>query len=247
VLWEFITLSVPTPALITVMSKPMQASKSPGKKSRRRPKGHKYQWTYDPVTISAKRVRLVWVASKAATEGSAGAGAYNTFRLNSAYDVDTSLGSTTTPGFAEIQNYYTNYRVWSTAIRVEGSVFGGSSGSIANVVLLPNANVATIPSTPSSWGVQPYSERRVVNMQAVGGRNSFTLEHHYDLPKLAHVTRQQYRTDMDYSAPTTSNPTRQMYAFLTVWGINTSIAVEAIYMIYVEMEVEFFNPVTLSI
>jgi hypothetical protein len=194
----------------------------------------------------SRKVRLVWVEAFAITEAGAGTGAFRYLRLNSVYDVDTTLGSTSTPGFAEWSAFYSNYRVWSTAVSAEVTVTGGGSGAFATVCLVPNALQATLPSTPAIWAVQPQSLHRSILAATSGGANKATFRRRYDIASLFRVTRTQFENDFDFTATTSANPARQAFLACTVYGNAPTSAFTALFQVYVSMEIEFFNPIQLA-
>jgi hypothetical protein len=193
----------------------------------------------------SRTVTLVWSGSGGLTEGSANAGAFNFYRLNSVYDVDTSVGSTSTPGFAEWAAFYSNYRVSRTRVRVEGTVSGLSSGAYATVCLVPNPLQATLPASSIEWPVQFGALHKTVVNNTSGGTNTFTLDKQYYMPEVFKVTKSQFRNEFDYTASTGANPARQAYVALTVRGIGSNVAA-AYAQVYVGMEIEFFNPILLA-
>jgi hypothetical protein len=196
---------------------------------------------------ASKKVRLVYSAGKALVESAAGLGGFNFYRLNSVYDVDTAFGSTATPGFAEWSAFYSNYRVWSVAVRAE-IVVGGLTGipTSATVCLVPNPLQATLPSSATSWPVQPGALHKTLVNNTSGGTNLAVLQKRYSLPKLFRVTQSQFINDFDYSATTSSNPARQGYLALTVQGLNSSTGAALSAQMYFSFEVEFFNPILLA-
>lgn len=195
---------------------------------------------------SARKVRLVYAASFNFSESAAGVGAFRYYRLNSAYDVDTTLGSTTTAGFAEWSAFYSNYRVWSAAVHLEAAVSGGSAGSVATVCFVPNSLQATLPTNPEVWPVQPQAVHRTILMYSSGGANKVTHTRRYAIPTICRVTQAQFMNDFDFTATTASNPARQAYLAVTVHGTNSSTAVTLFGQFYLSMEIEFFNPIQLS-
>jgi hypothetical protein len=194
----------------------------------------------------SRKVRLVWPESFVITEGAAGAGTFRYLRLNSVYDVDTTLGSTTTPGFAEWSAFYGNYRVWSTAVSAEVTVTGGGSGAIATVCLVPNALQATLPASPATWFVQPQALHRNILAATSGGANKASYRRRYDIPSLFRITKAQFLSDFDFTATTGANPSRQAYLACTVYGNAATTAFAALWQVYVSMEIEFFNPIQLA-
>lgn len=240
------------PSCVSFRPETMPAKKQTKSKMPKRSRARSRRARVSPLVFTmsypvSKRVRLTYIGDGfQITESAAGVGAFRYFRLNSAYDVDTTLGSTTIPGFAEWSAFYSNYRVWSTAVHYEGSVQGGSAGSMATVCLVPNSSQATLPSSANTWPVQPQTLHRTILMYGSGGANKVTFTRRYDIASIFRVTRSQFLNDFDFSATTSSNPARQAYLAITVQGNASSSAVVLTSVIYFSMEVEFFNPIQLS-
>jgi len=195
----------------------------------------------------ARRVLLTFSGGAVVNESAAGLGGYRFFRMNSSYDVDTTLGSSAVPGFAEWANFYANYRVWRTRVRIEGQASGGSAGSVATVAIVPQAYTSTIPSNASTWSVQPYSAKKTVSMYTSGGTNFFKIDKTFNIPSLLHVSTNQFLNEANYSANTSSNPSTQVYWAATVLGVGTTSVTTIFFQVYQSMLVEFFNPITVSI
>lgn len=232
----------------TMPAKMRKANKSANKKLRgaarrsRGPSRSVFTMSYP----QSRKVRLVWPEALTVAEAGAGTGAFRYLRLNSVYDVDTTLGSTTTPGFAEWSAFYSNYRVWSTAVSAEITVTGGGSGASAVVCLVPNALQATLPTNPAVWPVQPQALHRTLLAATSGGANKVTFRRRYDIASLFRVTRAQFLSDFDFTATIASNPARQAYLACTLYGLAPTSAFVAQFQIYVSMEIEFFNPIQLA-
>jgi hypothetical protein len=244
----------PTPLLRVISPRDMPAKQKANNKSHKGRSGHSRGRTKHPgrrllpmamVPPSARKVNLVWCGTFGATESSAGAGAFNFYRLNSVYDVDTAVGSTATPGFVEWSAFYSNYRVWKTRFRIEGTVSGLSSGAVCTVCLVPNPLQATLPSAGSEWPVQPGSIHKTVVNYSNGGTNMFVLDKQFSLPSVFRITQAQFKSDFDFSATTSANPARQAYVAVTIKS-NSSTVAAAYGQVYVSMSVEFFNPILLA-
>lgn len=200
-------------------------------------------FTYVPP--SSRRVRLTWHGSKAMAETTASAGVQQTFKINSAYDVDPSVGSTSTAGFAEYAAFFSTYRVWGASIRFEGAASGGSSGTVAVVGMYPNATNTFLTSS-DSWAVAPMSVNRTVRAEtSSGGVNFFKLTKKYTFNEVLRITRRQFTDNFSYTGATSSNPATILYLSVFGFGIGTSSAVTFTYSIWVQMDVEFFNPIQL--
>jgi hypothetical protein len=198
------------------------------------------------VPPSSKKVTLVFAEQNQIVEGAAGTGAFQFYRLNSAYDVDTSVGSTSTPGFAEWSTFFTNYRVWRTRVRIEGNVNNLTQGGIGTVSLIPNPLQPTLPSSAVSWPVQYGAIHQTVNNLNSGGHNLIVLDKQFSLPTVFRITPSQYKNEFDFSATTTTNPTRQAYVAVAMKSYDSGTVAGFSYQIYVSMEVEFFNNVLLA-
>lgn len=193
------------------------------------------------------RVQVAFSGQFSTTETAAGAGAYKFFRMNSAYDVDTGVGSNSVVGFAEAQNIYANYRVLRTRVEVIGTAGGGTSGTACTVGIIPQAYTATLPSSVTAAFVQPYSVVDTVIQSASGGQNRFRLIRTFDIPSLLHITKAQFMDEQNYSAGIAANPATQVYWAFACLGVGNSSVYVCAYQLYQTMEVEFFNPVTVSI
>jgi len=176
-------------------------------------------------------------------ESGAGAGVVQTYKLNSAYDVDDSVGSTATAGFAEWAAFYAAYRVWSTSVKIEGVLTGGTTGSMGIVTLYPNATSVFLVG---SGQTAPMSVRKISRADAVnGGPNRISMVKRFDLPTVLRFTKSQYNNDQDFAASVTASPSRLVRFGVGTLGVGSTVAVQFTYAIWVEMMIEFFNPVQL--
>lgn len=199
-------------------------------------------FTYVPV--NSRRVRLTYPAYLTMTESAVNGGVEKLYRLNGPYDVDPTLGSTSTPGFAEMAAIFVSCRVWSARVRVDATVTGGSTGSLANVILYPNS-VNTFVGSAGSWLVAPYSIHKAVRADGTGGQNLVTLTKSYDLPSVARITKAQYQNEADYSSTVTSTPIKQFYCAVAITGIGSSTVLTCNATVWIQMDVEFFQPIQL--
>lgn len=200
--------------------------------------------TYVPP--QSRRVTLSYFYRFGQTEAIT-AGISHWFRLNSVYDVDTAVGSTTIPGFSEWAALFGNYRVWKAKVKVDTFYLPASNNSVGQVVLVPSAYNTVLPASPEAWPSQYQAVSKPIVPLVNGGNAAVvTLIKQYDLPSIARLTPSQYANDMDFSALCSANPARQIY--LAVCGFSWNAASNNIFehMIHVAFEVEFFNPVPLS-
>lgn len=197
------------------------------------------------VPPQSRRAVLCYSTPFSIAEGAAGAGTYRFYRLNSLYDVDTTLGSTATPGFSAWGTFFYNYRVWRTRFCLEATTSGGSAGSVTQISLVPYF-ATTLPASTGSWAVQPGTLSKMVARSVDGGKNVVTFDHHYDLASILRVTKAQYRNDMDYTGTVASNPTRGVNLAVTALGVGSTTAIALTGVLRVAFEVEFFNPLGLG-
>jgi hypothetical protein len=198
------------------------------------------------VPPQSKRVTLVFASSFSFAEAAVGTGAFNFYRLNSVYDVDTSLGSTSTPGLNEWSAFFSNYRVWAARVRIEATVNNLSTGGTATFSMVPNPLQATLPSSASSWPVQYGAVHKTITNVTSGGTNLVVLDKQYQLHKVFRITPQQFKDDFDFTAATTANPARQAYLAVAVKSNNSTTTAGAGGQIYVSFDVEFFNNILLA-
>jgi len=198
------------------------------------------------VPPSSRRIRLTWVGAYNLTESAVGVGVEKILRLNAAYDVDPSVGSTSTPGFAEQAAIFANYRVWATSVRVVGTFTGGSAGTFVEAFMYPNATNVFLGSG-GSWVTAPGVVKKPIRADNTGGTNVVTLLRRFNLPAVARLTPLQYSIPLDWTASVTSVPPRliQMAFGFTSTGSSTVVTMNA--LCYMQMDIEFFNPIQLSV
>jgi len=199
------------------------------------------------VPPSSKRVILNWTGSLSATEAAAGTGVSHFYRLNSAYDVDTGLGSTSMPGFAEWSTFFLNYKVHRvrTKVSIMGAT-GTTTNAMLRAIVFPVAYQAVIPANAAVWPSQYLARSKMIAPVAVGGANRAVFDEVHDIARILRVTKEQYRTDMDFSGQINANPARMAFLCVALVSLYSSTPATMIGDISVTMECEFFNPVPLS-
>lgn len=193
------------------------------------------------------RVNLVFKQEKSITEGAAGLGAFNFYRINGAFDPDQAALGPSALGFNQYAALFTSYRVLAARIHVEGLVgFGAGTSGLATVTLTPNPRQVTLPADPALWGAEPGSVSKVVCPSINGGRNMFVLDKTYKPWEVLKITRAQYCGEADYASLVTTTPVKEVYCAVTVNGILGASAATMAAIITVSYEVEFFEPVLLA-
>lgn len=202
--------------------------------------------TFVPVKPVLRTV-LNFTTFNADTEPAAAAGITHIYRLNGAYDVDTSILSTSTPGFSEWSAFYNRYRVIGVRVRVEGHIREGDLIGTYRVAMFPVAHPAVgIPTSPLYWGSQYLGVARVVSRVDAGGNNKVVLDRYYDMPRVLGITRREFLTDMDYSATVGGVPSKEVQLYVGSASVSSTVPSKFIYTISVCMEIEFFNPKNMS-
>jgi len=174
-------------------------------------------------------------------EPAAGTGSSHFFRLNSVYDPDASgVGSS-----ALLYNFYAarflNYRVNKATVRVQAAILSGLSGGFGEITLGAVPDQATIPSDPTTWKMIPGTVMKPISNTAAGPAVA-ELVGTWDLAKLVRFTKAQYNTEADFSAPTGSNPARQVFAFVGGESIGSSSATTFTISYQITYVVEWFSP-----
>jgi hypothetical protein len=157
------------------------------------------------------------------------------FTPNNAYDVDPTLGSTSTPGFSEFAALYSYYRVHQYLVDFDAM----NADPLAVSVYICHTNVD--PGTSS--GYQQYSCGAYGHNKAIspkGGMDKFHFRQKISIPKL--VGAIDVTTDDSFRALTNGGPTDTVYFGLgigTISGANFTVGVD--FNGYIEMWVEFYG------
>lgn len=131
------------------------------------------------------------------------------YRINSAYDIDPQLGSTSMTGFAEMTYLYTVYRVLGASYNVR---FFNENSHAMDVYLCPLA-AQNDPGANNTAGfdyqMAPYA--RWSGISAKGGLDAKTLKGSIEFAKLVSG---EVVTDDAYAAPVSGNPTNQIWLII---------------------------------
>lgn len=196
--------------------------------------------------IPNMRLQLTFSQEKSISEGAAGVGGSNWYRVGGAFDPDTSVGGPSCLGFNNYAGLFTNYRVHAMRIRVEGFVNATGPCAFAVVTLMPNPRQIVAPSDPALWAVEPGSVSVACCPQAVGGNNRVVLDRTYLPWELLKIPKSEYMSEADYSSLVTTTPLSEPYLMLGVNGVGTTIPAQLIALVRITYLVEFFKPVVLA-
>lgn len=231
------------------MGPPASQNRGRKKKARSRRVQARQSLPFHLVVPRSSRCNLIFMESVLLVEGAVGVGTAKMLRLNAPYDVDPSLGSTSVAGFSEMAGFYQSYRVTRAEVKVSFAVYGNGPGSIGELSLFPTAT-SSVPSNAQAWSVQRRGVSTTVfsqNTATVGGRvPELTLR--VNIPAFLGLTRQQWLTDHQYTASTTTIPSKLVFVAVCLrgGGATTTVPASATATVRLAMEVQFFDPVVLS-
>jgi len=159
-----------------------------------------------------------------------GALASHSYNLNGVYDVDPSVGSTATPGFAEWMTLYGSYQVINTKVdlticNLEGASDGAGIKQPLQVYWLASRTV--IASNSLGSGTNDPSNRfgGVSMISAVGGQDRFRVTRTINMAALYGNAMNYWGTVNNFQGTSVSNPSTEMQFAI---GIETTLAVMAV-------------------
>lgn len=111
---------------------------------------------------AAARIKFAYVWNATLTPVSAGTLTYNTFRLNSLYDVDLTGAGDSVPGFSFYQQLYSHYTVVRTYINC---LFEGQdTGSLGGLYISPGSAIdSSLMSSPDLFQMNPNTQYCILN------------------------------------------------------------------------------------
>lgn len=196
---------------------------------------------------SSMRSLLTYSKGFLLAESASGIGGSYAFRLNSPYDPDSSGVGSVATGFNQWLNFYRNYRVTKVTVRLRGQVAGGTSAtSAAEVIMIPVALQAVIPSDAYLWKTLPHAKSQFITVASNGGKNVVDMQQTFDVADVLKVSKKQYAQDFDFTGSSTTNPERQAFVMVGVLGVGVTTAVTLAYTISLTYQVEWFNPIPLQ-
>ncbi len=189
---------------------------------------------------------MTYCSSISLAESAAGTGATYFFRANSVYDPDSSGVGTVAIPYNTWSALYLNYKVRRVTVRLSAVYSSATANSFCQVTIAPVAGQAVVPSNANTWKMIPYARTRSITPNSNGGRNVATVTASYDLAKIAHLTSQQYSSDMDFSGAVGSNPLRQLFVGVLVQPVASAGIGTVVFQINLTYDVEWFNPVPMQ-
>lgn len=160
------------------------------------------------------------------------------YRPSSAFDVDPLLGSTSTPGFAELAAFYSNYRTTSSRCRIVANNASAQQGALITLTPL-NVDPGVSPSVAviNSWIEQPYAKSKICG---TAGSPAVTIVSEMSTEKIF-GSKMVYLDDNFQSLVTTSPVNNWYWAISATTPIGPSSTQTVNVLIDIELGVEFFS------
>lgn len=202
--------------------------------------------------MSFKRVKLrytdVDTPSLTFTSGSTTV-VYQKYNLNSPFDVNTALGSTAMPGYAEWAAIYDQYMVTYCKITATFALDNGTPPIYVGVVFRPVYN-ETNWSSWKNWmelAGNPLPHKRKLMSCAGGNKAVCTVSVGCPLWRLI-GNKQEYFGSGSWTQVTTANPSRIIEGFVYALSANGATYTSTILVpinVKVDMWIKFYNKKTL--
>jgi hypothetical protein len=197
------------------------------------------------IVPNSKNIVMTYNAQQLVSEGAANLGGAWYFRLNSVFDPNATGTGASAIGYSTWSTLFYNYKVKRVTARITTN-YNGSSGSMGRITLVPTAFQAVLPADPTTWPLLRSAQTRTISHSTNGGKNVADYVITYDLAKIAGVTQQQYKTDMDFSGQVGSDPLRQIFLAVCVQGLGSGVVGTSLFSVMLSYEVEWFNPIPMQ-
>lgn len=196
----------------------------------------------DMVQVPALRVTLPYYAYLGIVESVIiGSGSYHTFAINNAFDPDFTGGGLQPLGFDQYSQFYGRYKVkgFNAEISFQNAT---NSGILVGAYFSPQS---TLPAVPLAWPVVNTTSRSMQLATSTGGPSIGVINLQANLAEVFGVTPNEYASDMDFAATTSTGPARQ--AYLHVYIIGRAVLANANVAIKLNYDTEFTQSVALSL
>jgi hypothetical protein len=209
-------------AFSNAMPKPRGNARKSRRNKRRGRRAPPLPMTFVPGPSAQRRI-FAYENVIGLTEGAAGTGAFNSYRLNSIYDPDFTGGGTSALGYSTYSYMYGRYRVLRCRVflRFVNNTGTPTGGIIVGVICTSNS---TFSSSAITWAIQPFSSSKVLQGNAGAPHSVCTFNIQPRLHRVAGITPAQFKNDQDYSALFAANPTTSLYAHVFMAGKLSSSA-----------------------
>jgi len=156
---------------------------------------------------------------------------------SSAYDPDPALLTGSIPGYAELANLYSRYCVH--AIYAEISIANQDTQSYI-VVMWPGTSNLNVNSLSAS-DLAEYSGNVLAKSRILGTVNGISVTTMTSLASPLQLVGPRYKTDMDWSSSTSSNPLNEFYLNIGVYSPTANIAFPVVTKCRLVYDIEFFQ------
>jgi len=168
-----------------------------------------------------------------------GAAVSRRFTPNAAYDVDPTLGSTSTPGFSELATLFNYYRVVGYSYSIE----------MVNKETFPVLFVVTNTNLdPGTSGLGSYMGNALTQSTLVSGSAGGPCRYEFagTLSVVEVVGSKAVELDDNYASLTSSLPTNKIWSAIGVDGLGSTLTNGCGFLVRYVMHVRFFERKLLS-
>ncbi len=156
---------------------------------------------------------------------------------SSAYDPDPLLLTGSLPGFAELANIYTYYRV----ISINADVQIANQDTQAYVIVVWPSNNDNNNNSLSMADIAEYSGNALATRRTLGGASGMNVCTLKTAAFGQQLVGPIFRTDLDYSANTSSNPLAMYYLNIGAYSPIGNMAYPMVTSVLLQYKIEFFR------
>lgn len=161
----------------------------------------------------------------------------NSFRGNSLYDPDASVGGAQPMGFDQLMTLYQRYRVNASSVKLTAVNNTAACGVRAVLVPSQDSGLATYQRLAESQ----YSKRAL--MANGNGQSRSFLKHYASTRKIYGI---KDSSEQEYSGTATTNPTNQWYWYTVFEAADGFTILDLQFDLTITYYVEFWNRVSLQ-
>lgn len=161
------------------------------------------------------------------------------YKINSAYDVNNGFATTSMPGFNEMAQMWGQYRVLAAKVKTRVTLASAAANPVNVSIIMPGQSLLT----PSNWTQamrMVRGNRHAVSKVATPYQQT-TLSLYRKLGTV-YGDRLQYRTNLNFTANTSSSPATLMYAQVMGASLDGAALTAQVYALKTEvtMWIKFF-------
>lgn len=183
------------------------------------------------------RVKLIFQDPSAYRTATGSSQAMNWGFRSSAYDPDPLVLSGSIPGFAELANLYSQYCVHAMDVDLK---IGNQNTESIIVVVWPS-NVLANQNSLTLGDIQEYSGNPRAKSVLIGSATGNSIGNIRTSAKGSSLVGERFRTDLDYSASTSTNPVAMFYLNIGVIDPVANFTYGVVAQTRIIYDVEFFK------